>query len=138
LDGEEALQRANYVHPDLVLLDVRVPGLNGFEICRRLKAQPNTLDIPVISMTSLTSVEDKLTGFAVGGIDYVTKPLQGEEVRARVNTHLGLRARQNAQLDLYQQGLKRQVAERTAELTDANRRLHIEIEERKRAQRADP
>jgi signal transduction histidine kinase len=139
-DGEEALQRANYVQPDLVLLDVMLPGLNGFEICRRLKAQPATHDIPVIFMTSLASVEDKVTGFAAGGVDYVTKPLQVEEVRARVNTHLSLRAmqkeleKQNAQLQRYQQALEQQVAERTAELSDANRWLRVEIEERKRAE----
>jgi signal transduction histidine kinase len=138
--GEEALQRASYVQPDLILLDVMMPGLNGFEICRRLKAQPSTRDIPVIFMTALTSVEDKVTGFSTGGVDYVTKPLHVEEVRARVNTHLSLRAmqkeleRQNAQLQQYQRGLEQQVAERTAELSDANRWLRVEIEERKRAE----
>jgi signal transduction histidine kinase len=138
--GEEALQRASYVQPDLILLDVMMPGLNGFEICRRLKAQPSTRDIPVIFMTALTSVEDKVTGFSTGGVDYVTKPLHVEEVRARVNTHLSLRAmqkeleQQNAQLQRYQRGLEQQVAERTAELSDANRWLRVEIEERKRAE----
>jgi signal transduction histidine kinase len=138
--GEEALQRADYVQPDLVLLDVMMPGMDGFEICRRLKAQPGTQDIPVIFMTSLASVEDKVTGFAVGGVDYVTKPLHVEEVRARVSTHLSLRAmqkeleRQNAQLQQYQQGLERLVAERTAELDDANRSLRAEVGERKRAE----
>lgn len=102
--GEEALRRADYVQPDLILLDVMMPDMNGFEICRRLKAQPNTRDIPVIFMTSLVSVEDKVAGFAAGGVDYVTKPLHVEEVRSRVNTHLSLRAMQkelelkNAQL----------------------------------------
>jgi two-component system sensor histidine kinase/response regulator len=138
--GEEALQRANYVQPDLVLLDVMMPGLNGFEICRRLKAQSSTRDIPVIFMTSLASIDDKVTGFAVGGIDYVTKPLHIEEVRARVITHLSLRAmqkemeRQNAQLQQYQQGLEQLVEQRTTELSDANRWLRVEIEERKRAE----
>jgi signal transduction histidine kinase len=92
--GEEALKRANYVQPDLILLDVMMPDLNGFEICRRLKAQAGTRDIPVIFMTSLASVDDKVTGFSVGAIDYVTKPLHVEEVRARIDTHLGLRAMQ--------------------------------------------
>lgn len=138
--GAEALQRANHVQPDLVLLDVMLPDLNGFEICRRLKAQSSTRDIPVIFMTSLAGVDDKVTGFAVGGIDYVSKPLHIEEVRARVNTHLSLRAmqkemqRKNAQLQQYQQGLERLVEQRTAELSDANRWLRVEIEERKRAE----
>jgi two-component system, sensor histidine kinase and response regulator len=92
--GEEALKRASYVQPDLILLDVMMPDLNGFEICRRLKAQPDTRDIPVIFMTSLASVDDKVTGFSVGALDYVTKPLHVEEVRARVDTHLRLRAMQ--------------------------------------------
>jgi signal transduction histidine kinase len=92
--GEEALKRASYVQPDLILLDVMMPDLNGFEICRRLKAQPTTRDIPVIFMTSLSSVDDKVTGFSVGAIDYVTKPLHVEEVRARIDTHLRLREMQ--------------------------------------------
>jgi two-component system sensor histidine kinase/response regulator len=109
--GEEALKRADYVQPDLILLDVMMPDLNGFEICRRLKAQPGTRDIPVIFMTSLASVDDKVTGFSAGAIDYVTKPLHVEEVRARVNTHLNLRRTQ--------QELER----RTEQLTAANEEL---------------
>jgi signal transduction histidine kinase len=138
--GEEALRRANYVRPDLVLLDVMLPDLNGFEICRRLKAQPSTRDIPVIFMTSLASVDDKLTGFSAGGTDYVTKPLQVEEVRARVHTHLALRSmqkdleRQNAQLQQHRRELELKVAERTAELSAANQSLRVEIEERRRAE----
>jgi signal transduction histidine kinase len=92
--GEEALRRALYVQPDLILLDVMMPDVNGFEICRRLKAQPVTRDIPVIFMTSLASVDDKVTGFSVGALDYVTKPLHVDEVRARIDTHLRLRAMQ--------------------------------------------
>lgn len=94
MDGKEALYRAELVMPDLILLDVMMPGLDGFEVCRRLKAQDSTRDIPVIFMTSLSGVEDKLKGFAVGAMDYVTKPLQIDEVRARISTHLKLRALQ--------------------------------------------
>ncbi len=89
-DGEEGLERARFVQPDLVLLDVMMPGLDGFEVCRRLKARPETREIPVIFMTSLTDVADKVTGFRVGAVDYVTKPLQIDEVIARVTTHLAL------------------------------------------------
>lgn len=109
--AQEALQRADYVQPDLILLDVMIPDLDGFEICRRLKAGSSTRNIPVIFMTSLTSVDDKVTGFAVGGVDYVTKPLHVEEVWSRVNTHLSLRAMQrelekrNAQLQRNQEAL---------------------------------
>ena len=116
--GEEALKRADYVQPDLVLLDVMMPDLDGFEICRRLKADACTRDIPVIFMTSLVSVEDKVTGFAAGGVDYVTKPLHVEEVRARVNTHLSLRSMQK-QLERR----NAELAERTAQLTAANEEL---------------
>lgn len=109
--GEEALKRASYVQPDLVLLDVMMPDLNGFEICRRLKAQPGTRDIPVIFMTSLTSVDDKVTGFSAGAIDYVTKPLHVEEVRARIDTHLNLRQ------------MQKELERRTEQLTAANEEL---------------
>ncbi len=98
--GEECISRAEFVRPDLILLDVMMPGLDGFETCRRLKASPATQDIPVIFMTALTDTADKLTGFAVGGIDYVTKPLDGAEVLARIDTHLtvhGLRLKLEAQ-----------------------------------------
>ncbi len=93
-DGEEGLQRADFVQPDLILLDVMMPGLDGFEVCRRLKALASTREIPVIFMTSLTETEHKITAFTAGGVDYVTKPLQIDEVMARVSTHLNLHAMQ--------------------------------------------
>ena len=96
-DGEEALRRAELAKPDLILLDVMMPGFDGFETCRRLKAMERTRDIPVIFMTSLTRTEEKITGFRAGAVDYITKPLQMEEVAARVNTHLKLRALQKRQ-----------------------------------------
>ncbi len=102
LDGEEALQRVELVKPDVVLLDVMMPGIDGFEVCRRLKSQPHTRDIPVIFMTSRSAPEDIVLGFKCGAVDYVTKPLQIEEVRARVNTHLSLH------------DLKRRLAEKLA------------------------
>jgi CheY-like chemotaxis protein/serine phosphatase RsbU (regulator of sigma subunit) len=102
LDGDEALQRVELVKPDVILLDVMMPGIDGFEVCRRLKSQPHTRDIPVIFMTSLGGTEDKVAGFRCGAVDYVTKPLQIEEVRARVNTHLSLH------------DLKRRLAEKIA------------------------
>ncbi|HEX7910512.1 MAG TPA: hybrid sensor histidine kinase/response regulator [Paraburkholderia sp.] len=96
-DGAEALRRAALVQPNLILLDVMMPGLDGFETCRQLKAAQTTRDIPVIFMTSLTRTEDKVTGFRAGAVDYITKPLQMEEVAARVNTHLKLHALQKLQ-----------------------------------------
>lgn len=89
--GESALQKALYVQPDIILLDVLMPGIDGFETCRQLKAERQTRDIPVIFMTALAEASDKVRGFQVGGIDYVIKPLQFDEVLARLNTHLRLR-----------------------------------------------
>lgn len=89
--GEEGLQKAEYVQPDLILLDVMMPGIDGFETCRRLKAEAATTDIPVIFMTALASEEDKVRGFEAGAVDYVIKPVQQREVLARINTHLRIR-----------------------------------------------
>jgi diguanylate cyclase (GGDEF)-like protein len=94
--GEAAIERARLALPDMILLDVQMPGIDGFETCRRLKADPRTRDIPVIFMTVLTAVEDKVKGFAAGGVDYVPKPFQGEELLARVNTHLTIYKLQRA------------------------------------------
>ncbi|WP_444848725.1 sensor histidine kinase [Duganella caerulea] len=87
----EGLMRAEFAEPDLILLDVVMPGIDGFEACRRLKACKATKDIPVIFMTGLTDPKQKVTGFDAGGVDYITKPFQIEEVLARINTHLALR-----------------------------------------------
>ena len=91
-DGEEGLERAQFVKPDLILLDVMMPGMDGFETCQQLKLNPELKDIPVIFMTALTDSSKVVNGFAVGGVDYVTKPIQIEEVLARINTHLSMRA----------------------------------------------
>ncbi|PSM47055.1 histidine kinase [Chroococcidiopsis sp. CCALA 051] len=91
-DGESALQKAAYASPDLILLDILMPGIDGFETCSRLKASESTREIPVIFMTALSETADKVKGLQVGAVDYVTKPLQHEEVLARVQTHLRLRS----------------------------------------------
>jgi class 3 adenylate cyclase len=93
-NGEKALKQIEANPPDLILLDVMMPGIDGFETCRRIKANQNTKDIPVIFMTALSETADKLKGFEAGAVDYVTKPLHQEEVLARVNTHLTLRRMQ--------------------------------------------
>jgi signal transduction histidine kinase len=90
-NGEIGLKRAQFAKPNIILLDVMMPTIDGFETCRRLKADEQTRDIPVIFMTALDSPEDKLKGFEVGGVDYITKPIQHEEVLARVTTHLRIR-----------------------------------------------
>lgn len=89
--GEEALEKINMFMPDLILLDILMPGMDGFETCRHIKANDITHDIPIIFMTALSDVNDKVKGFEIGGVDYITKPFQHKEVVARVNTHLMLR-----------------------------------------------
>lgn len=89
--GEAALKAISMQAPDLVLLDINMPGMNGYEVCRRLKSNPDTADIPVIFISALTEVEEKVAAFSAGGLDYVTKPFQMEEILARVGTHLALR-----------------------------------------------
>jgi signal transduction histidine kinase len=153
--GQEAMEQADLVRPDLILLDVLMPGMDGFETCRRLKASESTKEIPVIFMTALAETSDKLAAFKVGGVDYVIKPFNADEVIARVETHLTLREMrkqvevQNAQLQheiamrrQFESALRRvhdeleqKVAERTVELADANAVLKKEISERKRAER---
>jgi diguanylate cyclase (GGDEF)-like protein/PAS domain S-box-containing protein len=105
-DGEEGIERAKLVQPDLILLDVMMPRIDGFETCRRLKMDGSTWDIPVIFMTALADTGNKIAAFAAGAVDYVSKPFQIEELLARIKTHLTLRAaqtqlvEQNAQLEV--------------------------------------
>lgn len=87
-DGESALQRLDLVCPDAILLDAMMPGLSGFEVCRRIKATPAWHHIPVIFMTGLSEVEHLVQGFDSGGVDYVVKPVRAEEVLARLSTHV--------------------------------------------------
>jgi CheY-like chemotaxis protein len=84
LDGLEALERAAFSQPDLILLDVKMPGIDGYETCRRLKSNSETSDIPVIFMTSMSATADVIEGLAAGGVDYVTKPIRVDEVVARI------------------------------------------------------
>lgn len=97
--GEEALKHVKKVIPDLILLDVLMPGIDGFETCRWLKADKKTQEIPVIFMTALTETMDKVKGFELGAVDYLTKPLQHEEVLARINTHLSIKKYQSKILE---------------------------------------
>ena len=108
LSGEIALRAIAASPPDLILLDIRMPEMDGYETCRRLKADPATQDIPVIFISALTETDDKLAAFGAGGVDYVSKPFQTDEVLARVRAHL--------QLHRMQKHLESLVAERTVEL----------------------
>ena len=98
--GESALEKVHHALPDLILLDVMMPGIDGFETCRRLQADVKTKDIPVIFMTVLSDVVDKVKGLKLGAVDYITKPIEQDEVLARINVHLELR---KAQLRLVQE-----------------------------------
>ncbi|MDP3652134.1 MAG: response regulator transcription factor [Rhodoferax sp.] len=96
-DGPTALQRAAKVLPDMVLLDAMMPGMDGFEVARRLKAAPVTTHIPIIFMTGLTETEHLVAALAAGGVDYVTKPIKPKEVLARIRVHLqGAREKRQA------------------------------------------
>ncbi len=90
-NGIEALELAQDELPDLILLDIMMPGMNGFEACQRLKQDPVTKDIPVIFISAIHEISEKVRGFKIGGVDYITKPIQREEVVARVDVHLGLK-----------------------------------------------
>lgn len=115
MDGASALETALAQQPDLILLDIMMPGMDGYEVCRRLQADPATADTPVIFLTAMTDVADKARGFAVGAVDYVTKPFEPLEIEARVRTHLSLRLARQA-LARQNEILERKVEERTREL----------------------
>jgi serine phosphatase RsbU (regulator of sigma subunit) len=119
-DGEIALKRAKHIRPDIILLDVMMPGIDGFETCRRLKSEEATKDIPVIFMTALNSTKDKVNGFKVGAVDYVTKPLHMEEVLARLNTHLRLQ-----ELTHKLQQTNRELSQANEELSQANQTIML-------------
>ena len=91
LSGSHALAAAQAAPPDLILLDLRMPEMDGYEVCARLKADERTRDIPVLFISALGEADDKIKAFTAGGVDYITKPFQLEEVLARVQTHLALR-----------------------------------------------
>jgi len=128
IDGESAIEQIQYELPELILLDVMLPGIDGFETCRRLKSNSVTKDIPVIFMTALIDTQDKVKGLSLGAVDYITKPFQEEEVLARVKLHLGLRsltkelAKQNA--------LLKQEIEARALAEAALQKLTLELEQR--------
>ena len=121
--GELALQTFEYVKPDIILLDITMPGMNGFEVCKILKSQEETQEIPIIFMTALSDTSDKLKGFSLGAGDYITKPYKRNEVLARVNAHL--------EIYKLQQQLKaqnQQLQELTAKLEKHNKIITLEKE----------
>ncbi|ODH00785.1 hybrid sensor histidine kinase/response regulator [Nostoc sp. KVJ20] len=114
-DGESAIEQTEYACPDLILLDVMMAGIDGFETCRRLKTNPITQNIPVIFMTALADSTDKVTGLEIGAVDYITKPFQQEEVIARLKLHL--------KISHLTRTLEERVQNRTAELTQSLEQL---------------
>jgi signal transduction histidine kinase len=151
-DGLSALAKAENAEPDLILLDILMPGIDGLEVCRKLKANKKTKDIPIIFMTALTDTDNKVKGFSNGGVDYITKPIEEEELIARIKTHLILRKiRQQLQtqnqelqqeisvcqgtelklkksqqiLEKVNEQLEARVAERTTELVQAKQKLEM-------------
>jgi DNA-binding NtrC family response regulator len=131
-DGDAALEQSRYMPPCLILLDVMMPGIDGFETCRRLKRDPALRDIPVIFMTALSDAEDKVKAFAVGASDFVSKPFQHEEVLARVRTHISRRrlerqlAQANADLESRVEARTRELSQALAEVERLKSRLALE------------
>lgn len=120
--GADALEIARYKLPDLILLDIAMPVMDGYEVCAKLKEDPLTRDIPVIYLTARTEPEDILKGFNSGAVDYILKPFNATELIARVKTHLELKSKTEA-LKTINLSLEEEVKQRTAEITEANRSL---------------
>ena len=120
--GENAIEVARRVHPMLILLDVVMPGIDGYETCRRLKEDPETREAAVIFLSSLDETKDKVRGLEVGAVDFVSKPFQGDEVLARVNTHVTLQ-RLRRQLEVRNAELARELGVAQELLSDARRRV---------------
>lgn len=121
-NGRAALESVRISPPDLILLDVMMPEMDGYEVCRHLQADEQTRDIPVLFISALDAVQDKVKAFRAGGVDYIHRPFQIEEILARVQTHLRLRE------------LKKELAERNAQLEQVNAQLLAEVDQRRQAQ----
>jgi signal transduction histidine kinase len=122
--GSTGLRGAQAAPPDLILLDVNMPQMNGYEVCQHLKGDDRTCEIPVIFISALGDVIDKVKAFSVGGVDYITKPFQVKEVLARIETHLTIKR------------LSQQLQQKNVQLSEQNIQLSREIEERKQAEEA--
>jgi signal transduction histidine kinase len=116
INGQMALTATQAAPPDLILLDINMPDMNGYEVCERLKADEAARDIPIIFISALDATEDKVKAFNVGGVDYITKPFQLEEVVARVKTHLALRN--------LQRSLRREILERDKLIAELDAYAH--------------
>lgn len=117
-EGRLALESARSDPPDLVILDIKMPGMNGYEVCREMKKDQRLKDIPVLFLSGMGGIEDKVEAFRTGGVDYITKPFQIEEVRARVETHLKIRQLQ-VELEYKNHHLQDLVREQVRKITDS-------------------
>ena len=124
--GKLALASVESAKPDLILLDIRMPGMDGFEVCRRLKERTESRNIPLVFISSLGDLSDRVQGLELGAVDFISKPFQKQELLARIRTHL--------ELSRLQSRLEQMVAERTAQLNAANDHLRLELAERRRAE----
>ena len=131
-EGARALLAAEKEKPDLILLDIMMPGIDGFEVCRRLKENPGLADIPVIFISALDDTVDVVRALSAGGVDYINKPFRAEEVKARVHTHLKL-YRQGRELRDLNATLELKVEERTRKLSEVNDNLANNILDLNRA-----
>ncbi len=131
--GRQCLRSLRQETPDLILLDIMMPEMNGYEVCREIKSNPVTANIPVLFMSALDGSDDKVKGFEAGAVDYITKPFDEHEVLARIETHLCLKSAREA-LENQNQQLDEQVSARTRELVKSNELLRVEIADRKQAQ----
>ena len=128
--GSQALQKVQSVLPDLIMLDIKMSGMDGYEVCRELKEDRRTGDIPVLFISALDEVLDKVKAFSVGGVDYITKPFEFEEVLARVDSHLTIR---NLQRELLKQNiqLQNEICIRI-QVEEELRQLNIDLDRRVR------
>ena len=128
-EGRDAQEQADRFQPALILLDIVMPEMDGYEVCRRLKENAATSDIPVIFLTACTDTEDVVQGFTLGAVDYVTKPFRASELLARVSTHLQLRqarlevSRKNAELEALNQDLQQSLEQNRMLLREVNHRV---------------
>jgi formate hydrogenlyase transcriptional activator len=134
-NGQTALMFAGEDPPELILLDIRLPDIDGFQVCQRLKEDPQTGRIPVIFISGLEELVDKVKGFAAGGVDYITKPFRGEELLARVETHLAL-SRLQRQVGIQNEQLQREI-DKCRRAEQALQETHDELEKRVRERTAD-
>jgi two-component system sensor histidine kinase ChiS len=131
-NGLEAIEQIQYAHPDIILLDIMMPELDGYDTCRRLKADNRTKDIPIIFVTALSETEDKIKGFEAGGVDYITKPFHQAEVMARINTHITIRNLQK-RLEIANSLSQQRISQRASDVALVNADLEAEIAKRRSA-----